>query len=193
MRKRYGLVIDLERCIGCHTCTIACKLENGVQKGSWISVETVGAPHRDTPEGQHPQLAMHFLPVLCMHCDEPPCQDVCPLNAIFKREDGIVLVDEDKCDGCQVCLPACPYGALVYDAEKNAVRKCSLCAHRVEQGLEPFCVICCETEAVYFGDLGDPASIVATTIAERSAATLKPEAGTKPAVYYCATRQGRVL
>jgi Fe-S-cluster-containing dehydrogenase component len=193
MTKRYGLVIDLERCIGCHTCTIACKLENGVQKGSWISVETVGASHRDTPEGEHPQLTMHFLPVLCMHCDEPPCRDVCPLNAIFKREDGIVLVDEDKCDGCQVCLPACPYGALVYDDERSVVRKCSLCAHRVEQGLEPFCVTCCETEAVYFGDLGDPASAVTRTIAERSAATLKPEAGTKPAVYYCPTRQGRVL
>lgn len=192
MAKQYGLVIDLERCIGCHTCTIACKLENGLENGSWIKVQTIGGPHQDTPSGEHPQLSMHFLPVLCMHCDQPPCRDACPLRAIFKREDGIVLVDEGKCDGCQACLPACPYGALVYDEGKNIVRKCTLCAHRVEEGLEPFCLVCCETEAMYFGDVNDPASAVAKLVAQRGTAVLKPEAGTKPAVYYCPTRQGRI-
>ena len=192
MAKKYGLVIDLERCIGCHTCTIACKLENSIEKGSGIRVETVGGPHRDTPRGKHPQLSMHFLPVLCMQCDEPPCLDACPQEAIIKRKDGIVLVDEKKCDGCQACLPACPYGALVYDAERDIVRKCTLCAHRVREGLEPFCVVCCETEAMYFGDLRDPDSSVSKMVAKRGAATLKPEEGTKPAVYYCPTRHGRI-
>lgn len=193
MARQYGLVIDLERCIGCHTCTIACKLENGLEKGSWINVETIGGPHRDTPAGTHPQLSMHFLPVLCMHCEEPPCRDACPMEAIYKREDGLVLMDEEKCDGCQACLPACPYEALLYDEEKNIVRKCTLCAHRIAEGLEPFCVICCETEAMYFGDLHDPNSEVAKIIAQRNTGLLKPEAGTKPSVYYCPTRHGRIL
>ena len=192
MTRRYGLVIDLERCIGCDTCTIACKLENGLEKGSWIRVETIGGPHRDTPEGKHPQLSMHFLPVLCMHCDQPPCLDACPLEAILKREDGIVLVDEEKCDGCQACLPACPYGALTYDEEANTVRKCTLCVHRLAEGLDPFCLTCCETEAIYFGDCSDPASTVARVITLRNAAGLKPELGTEPAVYYCPTRHGRI-
>jgi Fe-S-cluster-containing dehydrogenase component len=192
MAKRYGLVIDLERCIGCNTCIIACKLENSLEKGSWIRVETIGGSHRDSPRGKYPRVSMHFLPVLCMQCDKPPCADACPLEAIHKRSDGIVMVDEKKCDGCQACLKACPYGALVYDAKRNVVRKCTLCVHRIEQGLEPFCKICCETEAMYFGDLDDPASSASKMIAARSAATLKPESGTRPRVHYCPTKQGRI-
>jgi len=190
--KRYGLVIDLERCIGCHTCTIACKLESGLERGSGIRVETIGGPHRDTPAGKYPQLSMHFLPVPCMHCDEPPCLDVCPLEAIFRRPDGIVLVDEEKCDGCQTCVTACPYGALIFDDEKEVVHKCTLCAHRLDGGMEPFCVICCETEAMYFGDLNDPDSRISKIMDERSAKPIKPEAGTKPVIYYCPTRQGKI-
>ena len=193
MAKRYGLAIDLERCIGCHTCTIACKLENGIEEGSWIKVRTIGGPHPDTPSGEHPELSMHFLPVLCMHCAQPPCLDACPLQAISRRGDGIVLIDESKCDGCQACLPACPYGALMYDAERNVARKCTLCAHRVDEGLEPFCVVCCETEAMYFGDLQDPDSPVSRIVAQRSAEVLHPEKGTQPAVYFCPTRHGRIL
>jgi Fe-S-cluster-containing dehydrogenase component len=185
---RYGLVIDLERCIGCHTCTIACKTEHGLENGSWINVKTIGGQHQDTPEGKHPQLKMHFLPVLCMHCRQAPCRDACPLEAIVRREDGIVLVDEEKCDGCQACLSACPYDALVYDTDRNIARKCTLCSHRVDEGLEPFCVICCETEAIYFGDVEDRDSIVSRIIDRRSASVLQPEKGTKPAVYYCPTR-----
>ena len=192
MAKRYGLVIDLERCIGCNTCIMACKLENSLENGSWIRVETIGGNHRDSPRGQHPRLGMHFLPILCMHCEKPPCLDACPLEAISRRSDGIVIVDEKKCDGCQACLAACPYGALLYDAKRNIVRKCTLCAHRVEQGLEPFCKICCETEAIYFGDLNDPDSSISKIIAARSASTLKRQTVTMPAVYYCPTRQGRI-
>ncbi len=192
MTKRYGLVIDLDRCIGCHTCTIACKLENGFSNGSGIRVETKGGARPDTPEGKHPQLTMHFLPVPCMHCNEPPCRDVCPLEAISRRGDGIVSLDQEKCDGCQACLSVCPYDALVYDAGSNVVRKCSFCAHRVDEGLEPFCVECCETEAIYFGDLGNRASSASKVISRRNVTTLRPETGTKPNVHYCPTREGRI-
>ena len=185
MSKRYGIVIDLERCIGCHTCSIACKLENGIEEGSWIKVETVGGKGMDTASGEFPDVKMHFLPKLCMHCAKPPCIDACPLGAIYKRDDGIVLVDADKCDGCEICVLACPYDVLNFDPETNLVAKCNLCSHRVEQGLEPFCVICCEDEAIHFGDLADPTSQVSKLVASKNAYVLSPEAGTEPAIHYC--------
>ncbi len=186
--KRYGLVIDLERCIGCQTCRIACKVENNLETGSGIRVDTIGGKYPDTPKGKYPNLSMYYLPVPCMHCGKPLCMDVCKPGAIYKREDGIVLVDEEKCNGCKRCISACPYGALTYDPEGEVVKKCTLCHHRIDQGLEPFCVICCEDEAIFFGDLNDPESRVSKLIAQRGifgVHVFKPEAGTAPAVYYC--------
>ena len=191
MSKRYGIVIDLERCIGCHTCSIACKLENGIEEGSWIKVETVGGRGMDTASGEFPDVKMHFLPKLCMHCAKPPCIDACPLGAIYQRDDGIVLVDAGKCDGCQICVPACPYDVLNFNPETNLVAKCTLCSHRVEHGLEPFCVICCEEEAMYFGDLADPTSQVSKLVASKNAYVLSPEAGTEPAIHYCPPMSSR--
>ena len=185
MSKRYGIVIDLERCIGCHTCTIACKLENDIEGDSWLRVETVGGRGMDTASGEFPNLRMHYLPKLCMHCAQPPCLDACPLEAIYKRDDGIVLVDANKCDSCEVCIPACPYGVLNLDPKTNLAAKCTLCSHRIEQGLEPFCVICCEDEALYFGDLADPTSPVSKLAAKKNAYVLLPDAGTGPTVQYC--------
>jgi DMSO reductase iron-sulfur subunit len=192
MGKRYGLVIDLERCIGCEACRIACKMENNLDTGSGIRVDTVGGAHGDTPSGKFPNLSMYYVPVPCMHCGEPSCVNACPLGAIYKREYGIVLVDEEKCNGCEACIEACPYHALTYDPERNVVQKCTLCQHRIDRGLEPFCVVCCEGEAIFFGDLNDPESNISKLIAQKSAYVLKPEAGTAPAVYYCpvASRTG---
>jgi Fe-S-cluster-containing dehydrogenase component len=192
MDKRYGLVIDLERCIGCQTCTIACKLENDFEKGSGIQVETVGGPHQDTPSGKYPNLSMHYIPRMCMHCEKPPCADVCPEDAISKGTNGMVLLDEGLCTGCQACLPECPYNALIFDDEKNIARKCNLCNHRLDKGLEPFCVMCCETEAIFFGDLNDSGSTVSQLISKRKAGLLDSEKGTGPGVYYCPTKQGRI-
>jgi tetrathionate reductase subunit B len=124
-----------------------------------------------------------------MHCDEPPCIEACPLEAIYKRKDGIVVIDDEQCTGCQECITVCPYNAPFYDAEKDVVRKCSLCAHRIDQGLEPFCVICCENEAILFGDLNDPKSKVSQAITQRKDIyNLYPEKGTKPAIYYSPMR-----
>ena len=185
MAKRYGLVIDLERCTGCHTCTIACKVENNMEVGSGIRVETIGGGHLDTPAGKYPQLSMHYLPTACMHCAEPPCRDACPTEAIYQRPDGLVLIDEEKCNGCQECIAACPYQALVYDAERAVVRKCNLCLERIDRGFQPFCALCCGDNAIFFGDLSDPQSKVSKLIAQRSAYTLKPELATGPAIHYC--------
>ncbi|GAF79535.1 unnamed protein product, partial [marine sediment metagenome] len=151
MAKRYGLVIDLERCTGCDTCTIACKVENKMEVGSGVRVETVEGTHRDSPAGKYPDLSIYYLPIACMHCDQPPCRDACHAEAIYQRPDGIVLIDEEKCDGCQECLPACPYQALVYDPDRNVVRKCNLCFERLDQGFEPFCALCCGVDAIFYG------------------------------------------
>ena len=128
---RYTMAIDLDSCIGCHSCAVVCKQENNVGLGTFYSkVLTIG------PSGNYPDLEMYYLPVACQHCENPQCVSVCPTGASYKREDGIVLVDHSKCVGCQYCVMACPYGVRTYDTgkDKGAIEKCTLCAHLVDNG-----------------------------------------------------------
>ena len=193
MSPGLGLVIEQERCLGCETCTVACQMENSPTAEPWIRVETVGADRKDTPAGHYPKLRLDFLPRLCMHCTHPPCIEACPTGAILKRDDGLVLLAEDKCNGCQTCVEACPYGAILHSPKTGLVEKCNLCCHRIDQGLEPFCVVCCEGQAMHFGDLDDPTSQVSKLIATKGAFPLLPEAGAGPSVYYCPPREPRRL
>lgn len=192
MKKRLGLVVKQERCIGCEACTVACKIEN-VSTGHWIHVETVNVDQKDTPEGFFPDLKMTFLPQTCMHCQEPPCIEACPTEALIKREDGPVILNEEQCNGCQECMDACPYDAIIFSEKNSRIEKCNLCAHRIDQGLEPFCVVCCEGQAIYFGDLDDPESVVAKLIAREKAFQLKTDRGTGPSIYYCPPREPKRL
>ena len=133
-RRGFALRIDDELCWGCKTCEVACKQENRAPDG----VKRI----RVTEEG--PSLVdgrWHFVhrPIRCRHCDEPPCVDACPVSAIAKREDGIVVLDPDECVGCRACLEACPYDAVVFDEDRNVAAKCNLCHHRVDKGLLPAC------------------------------------------------------
>jgi Fe-S-cluster-containing dehydrogenase component len=192
MKKRLGMVIDQERCIGCEACTVACQIENNAEKG-WVHVITENVDNKDIPSGRFPDLRMTFLPRLCLHCDRPPCTEACPTEALIKTDDGPVVLDEDKCDGCEACVEICPYGAVFIDNEKGTAEKCNLCAHRVKAGLEPFCVICCEGQAMVFGDLNDPDSKTARMVATGRAIQLLPEAGTEPSVYYCLPKASRGL
>ncbi len=185
MTKQLGMFIDLERCIGCHTCTIACKEENGTPLGvNWHRVLTLGGAHMDTPRGTYPHLTMDWLPVPCMHCQNPPCASVCPAAAITRRADGIVLIDSQKCIGCQYCVWACPYGVPQYNPTSGTVEKCTFCAQRVDQGQQPFCVDACNWGARVFGDLNDPNSPINQMIARKHGKVLKAEQGTNPSVYY---------
>jgi len=136
---------------------------------------------------------MNFFPKLCNHCENPPCVESCPENALQQRDDGIVILYQDLCTGCQACLTACPYNIIVFDENSNLAEKCNLCAHRIDQGLEPFCVLCCEGQALYFGDLNEAISNVSKLVSEKNSFQLKPEERTNPSVYYIPPRPKKRL
>jgi len=205
MAKRYGMVIDLKRCVGCQTCALVCKLENHQPLGLWWNrVLTIGGPEIDTPSGTYPDLQMSFLPIACQHCEDPPCVEVCPVGAAYKREDGLVLINWETCIGCRYCIVACPYGVRVYNWRSTKEQeipdfqvgapevparplgvgeKCTFCVHRVDKGLQPACIPC-PSRARFFGDLNDPNSEVSKLIKEKGGYQLKSELGTNPSVFY---------
>jgi len=186
---RYAMVIDTRRCSGCQACSIACKTEFGVPIGgvrSWVE-------HIET--GTYPKTERRMLPRLCNHCSEPPCVDVCPVeDATYKREsDGIVVVDDTKCNGCAKCVQACPYDARFMNPFKgdpvktkgNGVAdKCDFCVHRIAEGIVPSCVNTCPGKARVFGDLNDPNSEVAKLVEEFDTTVLMRDKKTKPSVFY---------
>lgn len=207
---RWGMVIDVKRCVGCQTCTIACKQEHGLPPGiQWRYVV-------DCEVGEYPNVRRLFLPMQCMHCAEPPCVPVCPTGASRQRADGIVWVQYEACVGCGYCAVACPYHArhLLHGgngyfahatpAEQAAARpgrhgvmtKCTFCKERVDAGREagltpgvdpeatPMCALACIANAIVFGDLDDPTSRVAQMVAGGRALPLMPESGARPSVYY---------
>jgi molybdopterin-containing oxidoreductase family iron-sulfur binding subunit len=194
------MVIDLNRCIGCHACTLACKSHNAIPKGIFWSRVLL------REKGDYPNAWAHYQPMLCMHCRDPECVKVCPTGASYQREDGIVAIDQAKCIGCQNCVMACPYGARTkllevepyytgkgftpYEKvalvrhEIGVVGKCDFCAERLEEGKEPACVQTCSAKARFFGDLEDRESDVARLVARRNTRRLLEDMGTNPSVYY---------
>jgi Fe-S-cluster-containing dehydrogenase component len=232
--KKLGLVIDLDTCVGCHACAVACKQWNdGGQFGPlpdeqpygkdplgvWFNrvhtyevsvagdsaqttteqAQKTGASREATPKFELAPAGMtvHF-PRSCLHCETPDCVTVCPTGASYKRaEDGIVLVDEDKCIGCKLCSWACPYGAREYSEVRGTMQKCTLCVDRIynetfdEVDRQPACVMACPTRARHFGDLGDPDSAVSKLVAERGGYDLMPEIGYKPVNRYLPPRPRR--
>jgi sulfite dehydrogenase (quinone) subunit SoeB len=207
-KKKLGLVIDLDTCVGCHACAVGCKEWNsgGIAgpltdmepygkepSGVWFNrvhsyeLEATGACGSGaTTQAAQPAQTLHF-PRSCLHCETPACVTVCPTGASYKRgEDGIVLVDEDKCIGCGLCAWACPYGAREMSPVEGVMKKCTLCVDRIynenlpESEREPACVQVCPTRARHFGDLGDPDSKVSKLVAERGGVALMPELGYQP-------------
>jgi Fe-S-cluster-containing dehydrogenase component len=230
-KQKLGLVIDLDTCVGCHACAVACKEWNDggqfgplpdsdpygadpigvwvnrvhtyeIQQGGGRSEaggESLAAPRATPPASRlPPPTQMVHFPRSCLHCETPDCVTVCPTGASYKRaEDGIVLVAEDKCIGCQLCAWACPYGAREISEQKGTMQKCTLCVDRIynetldEEDRQPACVKACPTRARHFGDIGDPDSAISKLVADRGGYDLMPEFGYKPVNKYLPPRSRR--
>ena len=199
---KFGMSIDLKRCMGCHTCALGCKMQNNVPMGMlWNRILTEGGEEMDTARGDFPNLQKSWMPLACLHCENAPCVKVCPTGATFKDSDGRVLINYDRCIGCRYCMAACPYNVRVFNWQKpvrqpdfsygevparplGVMEKCSLCVERTTKGMEPRCVEVCPAKARKFGDLDDPKSEISKTVRERGGQQLLAEKGTKPKVYY---------
>jgi molybdopterin-containing oxidoreductase family iron-sulfur binding subunit len=191
---RWGMLVDATRCEpGCTDCVKACNTENHLPGGTaptdsqWIRKIEI----RDRRSGR-----VQSAPVMCQHCAQPPCVDVCPTGASFKRADGIVLVDRHACIGCRYCVMACPYKARSFVHEpvadpraevprgKGCVESCTLCVHRVDAGRAPACVEACPKQAILFGDLEDADSAIARRIREVTTTQIRADLGLDPGVRY---------
>lgn len=179
------LIVDIALCNGCYACQIACKDEHVGNDWSPIAKPQPDAGQfwmhlTEHVKGTVPKVKMHYVPRLCQHCDDAPCIPECPVDgAIYKREDGLVIIDSEKCTGCKLCADVCPYDAIFINEHLNVAQKCTGCAHLLDNGwTEPRCVDVCPTAAIKFGEESDFADEIA------QAETLQPESATKPRVYY---------
>ena len=200
---KWGMVFDLNRCIGCNACVVACKTENSLPEDVFFTRTFV------TEVGTFPNVRRNYIPTLCNHCEDAPCEKACPSDATHTRDDGIVMVDQEKCIGCNACAVACPYdnrtqltkailqksyfgegNRQAFEADRDerwqtgTVAKCDFCSARVDRGLQPACVVSCPTEARIFGDRSDPDSKASKLIRRRNGRTPMPEKNTQPSVYY---------
>ena len=181
--KQFTFVVDVDRCIGCKGCQVACKMENTVALGEGRNkVCTIG------PNGTYPDLELYFLPTMCQQCENPSCVQVCPTGACYKREeDGVVLIDQERCIGCGSCRRACPYGMIHPNRELRVSDKCTLCAQLRQAGDTPACVRNCSGSALHYGDIGDPESEVSRLLAQTPPEyihALRDESGCRPTVRY---------
>ncbi len=177
--SKYAMVIDMDRCVSCHACEVACRSHYDVpvpHYRNWV--------HDLRPEGVYPDIKKVSYVGLCNHCDDAPCVKACPTGATYKREDGVVVVDKSLCIGCGLCVEACPYGARYVNPNDDKIDKCDFCIDRVEAGEQPACVQTCIASARIFGDLDDPKSQVSRLVAEGAVQNVSDKVNVGPNIYY---------
>jgi len=185
--SQLAFVIDLKRCIGCDTCVVGCKVEHRIPEGVFRLkvLDSNRNPVYEKPQGSFPALSQHWLPTMCHHCSDAPCVEACPTTALWRNEDnGLVVLDKDKCVGCQRCAEECPYDALSFDALTGEADKCTGCDHRIGEG--PACATVCPTGAIHFGDLADPLSTVSQLCGTKEHRRLNESSGAGSNIYYLA-------
>jgi Fe-S-cluster-containing dehydrogenase component len=175
---KWVMIIDPNKCVLCHACTIACQNQNSLASEEFFN------RLEEREQGSFPNYIRRSIPVQCQHCDNPPCVDVCPVGASYKRKDGVVMVNFDKCIGCKYCILACPYGVRQVNREKGYIHKCTFCIEFVEQGQKPACQTTCPMGVRTFGDLNDPADPVHAILASKKTVKLLAELKTLPSIYY---------
>lgn len=199
-RHRWGMTIDIDKCIGCGNCVQACEQENNVPKGhfrTWIEryqvdpvnpehpkVESPGGGRDGFPALRNEADKSFFVPKICNHCTDSPCIQVCPVGATFDSPDGVVLMDESYCLGCRYCIQACPYGCRFINPNTQVANKCTFCYHRITKGLTTACSEACPTGARQLADLKDPNDPVHKFLKENKIQVLKPHMATGAKVYY---------
>jgi Fe-S-cluster-containing dehydrogenase component/formate-dependent nitrite reductase membrane component NrfD len=174
----FGFLIDNRKCIGCHACTVACKSEHQVPLGvdrTWVKY---------IEKGEFPNNRRLFSVMRCNHCEYAPCVTICPVTSLYRRDDGVIDFNPDRCIGCKACMQACPYDALYINPDSQTAAKCNFCTHRLEVGLEPSCVVVCPEQAIVCGDLDDSESTLSRLIERHPVQVRKPEKGTRPKLYY---------
>ncbi|SER93925.1 4Fe-4S dicluster domain-containing protein [Salisediminibacterium halotolerans] len=176
---RYGMVIDNIECVACGMCQDACRDRHNLPED-----ENFIKLYEDFETGQEPNTKVEHFTAQCNHCENAPCARICPTQATYLNEDGIMVMDATKCIGCKGCIAACPYNARIWSEKAGIPEKCNFCDGFVQQGDEPACVQACPVNARTFGDLNDEDSEVAQKVSERNLSALRTELGTRPKIYY---------
>lgn len=176
--KRYAMLIDIRKCIGCDACAVACKQENNVPIGfyrTWV---------KKVEKGKYNNVRDYYIPTLCNHCENAICNRNCPVQATYKTSDGLTLIDYDRCIGCRYCMVSCPYNVRFAHPYRRTVDKCTFCVHRLKEGKLPACVETCVGKARIFGDLNDKNGEIFKIVSTQPIQVLKAEQNTKPRVFY---------
>ncbi len=193
--KKYVMVMDLDFCVGCRGCEVACRQEHDLKPriGEVVNLKTERIPYWTKvatvgPIGIFPDVDMFYFPKMCNHCTDAPCVTACPTNSMSKRDDGIVFIDDRRCVSCLKCLDSCPFQAIFYDKDEDSVSKCNLCLHLIDNDLEPACVSSCMTRCRIFGDLNDPQSPPSLILKDKKDSlmplSIPRDSTAKPNVFY---------
>lgn len=185
--QHFGMLIDLSLCIGCNACVVACKQENETPRArfnTWVESWDVDAGERGIRRAN--------VPKQCNHCEDAPCVKVCPTGASYRTDEGVVLVDKDKCIGCKYCMAACPF-SVRYQLDSGEVEKCTFCYHRTTEGLMPACASACVTRARYFGDLNDLESDISQKMTALKTEGIHADLNLKPSLVYAGLEESEAM